>query len=96
MIRITTQPASEMKLLLDGKNGQKSRMVSLQEYYKQTYNVQITKPRLVSLVSIRLPQSLIKVALRQLWEKGLCPVSTASGIRHMKIVLRYAGWNLWF
>lgn len=47
MMRITAQPAGETKFLLDGKDGKESKMVSIPEYYKSTYNLTVTKPRLV-------------------------------------------------
>lgn len=46
-MRINPQPAGETKFLLDGKDGQESKMISIPDYYKSTYNAQVTKPRLV-------------------------------------------------
>lgn len=45
---ITTKPASELTFLLEGRDGRADKMVSIPEYFKQAYNMQVNKPRLVS------------------------------------------------
>jgi eukaryotic translation initiation factor 2C len=45
---LTVQAAADLKFLLTGRDGAQDRMVSIVDYYKEMYNVQVTKPRLVS------------------------------------------------
>ncbi len=45
---LTSQSAADLKFLLEGKEGKADRMISIVDYYKEIYNVQVTKPRLVS------------------------------------------------
>ena len=45
---ITAQTAGDLKFLLQGKDGQPDKMVTIVEYFKQVHNVTVTKPRLVS------------------------------------------------
>lgn len=45
---VTVQAAADLKFLLTGKDGKADKMVTIPEYYKQVYNVNVTKPRLVS------------------------------------------------
>ncbi|WVF69797.1 hypothetical protein IAT40_004576 [Kwoniella sp. CBS 6097] len=46
MLKITTQTADQLKFNLRGKDGAKDRSVSVAQYFKETYNVTVTKPRL--------------------------------------------------
>ncbi|KAI9636400.1 eukaryotic translation initiation factor 2C 2 [Dioszegia hungarica] len=43
---LTVQAAADLKFLLTGRDGAQDRMVSIVDYYKEMYNVQVTKPRL--------------------------------------------------
>ena len=47
---ISTKPASEIQFLLNGKDGQPDKMVSLTDYFKSTYNKTVTKPRLPAVM----------------------------------------------
>lgn len=44
------QSASELKFLLNGRDGAADKMVSIVDYYKQIYNVTVTKPRLPCVI----------------------------------------------
>lgn len=59
---LTVQAAADLKFLLSGRDGQPDRMVSIVDYYKEIYNVQVTKPRLVS-VSQAWPEWMLMTSL---------------------------------
>ncbi|WVQ98061.1 hypothetical protein IAU59_005183 [Kwoniella sp. CBS 9459] len=46
MLKITTQTADQLKFSLRGKDGAPDRSISVAQYFKETYNVTVTKPRL--------------------------------------------------
>ncbi|RXK35353.1 hypothetical protein M231_07375 [Tremella mesenterica] len=43
---LTFQSADELQFLLNGRDGGPDRMVKIPQYFKETYNVTVTKPRL--------------------------------------------------
>jgi hypothetical protein len=43
---ITVQPAENIVLTMDGKNGEGEQKISIPEYYRQFYSATVTKPRL--------------------------------------------------
>ena len=47
---LTSQSAADLKFLLNGRDGKEDRMISIVDYFKEIYNVQVTKPRLVGLI----------------------------------------------
>lgn len=51
---ITAQSAADLKFLMAGKDGKADKMVTIPEYYKQVYNVNVSKPRLVRLATCSL------------------------------------------
>lgn len=50
MMGLTNQPASDLKFLLNGRDGKADKMVSIVDYFKQTYNVTVTKPRMPCVI----------------------------------------------
>jgi eukaryotic translation initiation factor 2C len=53
MARIAQQPCGDCKFLLQGRDGQPDKMVTVPEYFQKVHNVQVTKPRLVSFVLVK-------------------------------------------
>ncbi|WVR04637.1 hypothetical protein IAU60_001648 [Kwoniella sp. DSM 27419] len=46
MTKITFRRADELKFAIEGTDGSKNRMVTVPQYFKEKYNVTVTKPRL--------------------------------------------------
>lgn len=46
IIKLTSQPADNIKFTLNGKDGQPDRTVSVAQYFQEQYNVRVTRPRL--------------------------------------------------
>ncbi|ODN82180.1 hypothetical protein L202_02471 [Cryptococcus amylolentus CBS 6039] len=46
VIKLTTQPAENLKFTLNGKDGKPDRTVSVPQYFSEQYNVKVTRPRL--------------------------------------------------
>jgi eukaryotic translation initiation factor 2C len=46
IVGFTKKPASELRFQLEGKNGEPDRTVTLPEYFKRQYNLDLRKPRL--------------------------------------------------
>ncbi|KAI9636399.1 putative eukaryotic translation initiation factor 2C 2 [Dioszegia hungarica] len=78
-LKITAQPAAECKFLLDGKDGKESKMVTIPEYYKQTYNVTLQKPRLPCISFGAGGKNKVPLELVRLVEYNSIPFLKLSG-----------------
>ncbi|KAK4686649.1 eukaryotic translation initiation factor 2C, partial [Tremellales sp. Uapishka_1] len=83
--RFTPQPASELKFTLTGRDGQPDRLVTVVQYYKEMYNVVVTKPRLPCVIYGKnnfVPMEFVKIlAFNSIPMVRLAPEQTAEMIK---------------
>jgi eukaryotic translation initiation factor 2C len=75
---LTVQAAADLKFLLSGRDGEPDRMVTIVDYYKEIYNVTVTKPRLVSYFSNPLKSALTHSHVSHLDSATTSPSSSST------------------
>jgi len=92
MRSLTTQPASDLKFLLTGRDGGKDRMVTVVAYFKGGH---VQAQRFTIHYCCRAIQRhchQAPAAMRCLWSEELRPVSYAMNVLEFPIDV-YLGWS---